>query len=65
VDGLIVRGAYQVRPPLPFTPGTCVAGRVVAAGEGVDNPPVGTTVATVLSDFGAKPDSRALPAAAE
>ncbi|WP_376768608.1 alcohol dehydrogenase catalytic domain-containing protein, partial [Pseudonocardia pini] len=27
VDGLIVRGAYQVRPPLPFTPGAAVAGR--------------------------------------
>jgi NADPH2:quinone reductase len=52
VDGLIVRGAYQVRPPLPFTPGTCVAGQVAAVGEGVETPAVGTTVATVLSHFG-------------
>ncbi|GAA4101695.1 NADPH:quinone oxidoreductase family protein [Nonomuraea soli] len=28
VDGLIVRGAYQLRPPLPFTPGSEVAGRL-------------------------------------
>ncbi|MFJ9561093.1 alcohol dehydrogenase catalytic domain-containing protein [Streptomyces fuscichromogenes] len=48
VDGLLVRGAYRVRPPLPFTPGSCVAGRVVAVGEGVANPPLGTAVATVL-----------------
>ncbi|MFD5128887.1 NADPH:quinone oxidoreductase family protein [Streptomyces olindensis] len=52
VDGLIVRGAYQVRPPLPFTPGSCVAGRVVAVGEGVESSRVGTEVATVLSEFG-------------
>ncbi|MCZ0997448.1 NADPH:quinone oxidoreductase family protein [Streptomyces mirabilis] len=52
VDGLIVRGAYQVRPPLPFTPGSCVAGRVVEVGAGVESPRVGTTVATVLTDFG-------------
>jgi NADPH:quinone reductase len=62
VDGLIVRGAYQVRPPLPFTPGTCVAGRVVAAGEGVESPPVGTTVATVLSDFGGYTSHIVVPA---
>src|SRR5262245_44739630 len=52
VDGLIVRGAYQVRPPLPFTPGSCVAGRVVAVGEGVESPRIGTAVATVLADLG-------------
>ncbi|MEV4897184.1 NADPH:quinone oxidoreductase family protein [Nonomuraea sp. NPDC055795] len=27
VDGLMVRGGYQIRPPLPFTPGYEVAGR--------------------------------------
>lgn len=30
VDGLVVRGRYQVRPPLPHTPGSAVAGRVAA-----------------------------------
>ncbi|MGW2159684.1 zinc-binding dehydrogenase [Nonomuraea sp. NPDC001699] len=28
VDGLMVRGGYQIRPPLPFTPGYEVAGRL-------------------------------------
>ncbi len=34
VDGLRVRGTYQVRPPLPFIPGSEVAGPVVALGPG-------------------------------
>lgn len=36
-DVLLVRGAYQERPPLPFTPGVEVCGRVVAVGEGVEH----------------------------
>ena len=36
VDGLFVQGKYQIKPPLPFTPGGEVAGDVVAVGEGVD-----------------------------
>jgi NADPH2:quinone reductase len=35
VDGLFVQGKYQIKPPLPFTPGGEVAGDVVAVGEGV------------------------------
>jgi NADPH2:quinone reductase len=35
VDGLIVRGEYQIRPELPFTPGSIVAGRVAAVGWAV------------------------------
>ncbi|MBB4685716.1 zinc-binding dehydrogenase [Amycolatopsis jiangsuensis] len=62
MDGLIVRGDYQVRPSLPFTPGSCVSGRVVAAGEGVEGPPVGTTVATVLSHFGGYASHSVVPA---
>jgi NADPH2:quinone reductase len=31
-DVLLCRGAYQVRPPLPFTPGVELCGEVVAAG---------------------------------
>lgn len=33
-DLLMVRGRYQVRPPLPFTPGQEVAGTVIAAAPG-------------------------------
>jgi NADPH2:quinone reductase len=34
-DTLIIQGKYQVRPPLPFSPGGEVAGVVKAVGEGV------------------------------
>jgi NADPH2:quinone reductase len=35
VDGLFIGGKYQIKPPLPFTPGSEVAGHVLVAGEGV------------------------------
>ncbi len=34
-DLLMCRGQYQVRPPLPYTPGIELCGRVVATGPGV------------------------------
>lgn len=34
-DVLLCRGAYQVKPELPFTPGVELCGEVVAVGEGV------------------------------
>ncbi|MGB1158784.1 MAG: NADPH:quinone oxidoreductase family protein [Porticoccaceae bacterium] len=34
-DGLTVQGLYQSKPPLPFTPGTEICGRVAEVGEGV------------------------------
>jgi NADPH:quinone reductase len=34
-DVLMCQGAYQVRPPLPFTPGIELCGEVAAAGTGV------------------------------
>src|SRR4051794_41794948 len=34
VDGLIVEGRYQVRPPLPYTPGSAGAGGGQAGGPG-------------------------------
>jgi NADPH2:quinone reductase len=34
-DALIVQKKYQVQPPLPFTPGTEVAGSIDKVGEGV------------------------------
>ena len=36
VDGLFIAGQYQIKPALPFTPGSEVAGRVAAVGDGVD-----------------------------
>src|SRR4051812_25008456 len=35
-DVLMCRGEYQVKPPLPFTPGAEVSGVVTALGDGVD-----------------------------
>lgn len=65
VDGLIAAGRYQLKPPLPFTPGTGVAGRVVAAGEGVTEPAVGAVVAVLLAnDFGGFASHVVVPAAA-
>lgn len=52
VDDLIARGRYQVRPPLPYTPGSALAGRVTAVGEGVRTPAVGDRVAALLTGYG-------------
>ncbi len=38
-DGLMIAGKYQVKPPLPFTPGCEMSGEVTAVGEGVDLAP--------------------------
>jgi NADPH2:quinone reductase len=52
VDGLIVQGRYQFTPPLPHTPGTEVAGRVAAVGDGVDGFTVGQRVLALPSTGG-------------
>ena len=43
-DTLIIRGEYQFRPDLPFTPGGEAAGVVAAVGDGVGNVAVGDRV---------------------
>lgn len=43
-DVLLCRGEYQVKPPLPFTPGVELCGEVVALGEGVTGFAVGDRV---------------------
>lgn len=42
-DVLLCQGRYQIRPPLPFTPGIEVTGRVDAVGQGAEVP-LGTRV---------------------
>jgi len=45
-DLLIVQNKYQVKPPLPFVPGSEYAGVIEALGEGVTGYQVGDRVAT-------------------
>jgi NADPH2:quinone reductase len=44
VDGLFIAGQYQIKPALPFTPGSEIAGRVAAVGKGVTGFRVGERV---------------------
>jgi len=44
-DGLLIRGDYQIRPDLPFVPGSSLAGVVESVGEGVTHLEPGDTVA--------------------
>ncbi len=44
-DGLLVKGEYQIKPPLPFVPGSAIAGVVEEVGEGVTHLVVGDHVA--------------------
>lgn len=66
-DVLLCRGGYQERPPLPFTPGIEVSGRVAATGPGVDPSRVGTRVLVYLQQGGGfaeqvlAPESTLLP----
>jgi NADPH2:quinone reductase len=44
-DGLLVKGEYQIKPPLPFVPGSAIAGVVEQVGEGVTHVAPGDHVA--------------------
>ncbi|NMM04940.1 NADPH:quinone oxidoreductase family protein [Polaromonas sp.] len=51
-DLLIVQNKYQIKPPLPFVPGSEYAGVVQAMGEGVRNLQVGQNVACLSGTGG-------------
>ncbi len=53
LDALIVQGKYQVRPPLPFSPGGEVVGTVLRVGDGVEHRGLGDVVmaATTFGGF--------------
>ncbi|NMM09394.1 MAG: NADPH:quinone oxidoreductase family protein [Polaromonas sp.] len=51
-DLLIVQNKYQIKPPLPFVPGSEYAGVVQAVGEGVNNLQVGQSVACLSGTGG-------------
>ena len=51
-DLLIVQNKYQIKPPLPFVPGSEYAGTVEAVGEGVTHLKVGQRVACLSGTGG-------------
>lgn len=61
-DVLLTRGAYQIAPRLPFSPGLEVAGVVAAAGDGASVGP-GDHVVALLPDAGGMAERVLAPAA--
>jgi len=61
-DGLLIRGDYQIRPDLPFVPGSSLAGTVESVGEGVDHLKPGMPVAA-FALHGGMAEQVILPAA--
>jgi NADPH:quinone reductase len=65
-DVLIIENKYQVKPPLPFSPGSELAGVVKAVGDGVTRVKTGDRV-MAFTGYGAfaeevkTPESRLLP----
>jgi NADPH:quinone reductase len=51
-DSLIIQNKYQMKPPLPFSPGGEVAGKIIKLGPGVQGFRVGDRVAA-LTNWGA------------
>lgn len=52
-DALLCLGQYQVRPPLPFTPGVELCGEVLAAGDGASAEPGSRVIAQPVLPGGA------------
>lgn len=61
-DTLIIQNKYQVKPPLPFSPGSEMAGVVKAVGAGVAGLRPGARV-MALTGYGAFAEEVAVPAA--
>jgi NADPH:quinone reductase len=61
MDGLIVQGKYQMKPPLPFSPGAEVAGVVRDVGSGVTAVEAGTRV-LAATGFGGFAEEVVVPA---
>ena len=47
-DALMIQGLYQLKPPLPFSPGLEVAGEIIEIGAGVDGLKLGNRVAATM-----------------
>lgn len=61
-DGLLIKGEYQIKPPLPFIPGSAVSGVVEALGEGVTHLQPGDPVVAFIF-MGGLAEKITLPAA--
>ena len=61
-DILVIEGAYQIKPPLPFSPGKAAAGVIEAIGEDVAGFKPGDQVA-VQVEYGAYAEKLIAPAA--
>lgn len=59
-DILYIEGAYQKKPPFPFSPGLAGAGRISAIGEGVDPTKIGQRV-LVLPSYGSHAEKVVAP----
>jgi len=57
MDTLMVRGLYQLKPPLPYVPGAVSAGVVTETGAGVERVRVGQRI-SALDFFGAFAEER-------
>lgn len=62
VDALFVQGRYQIKPPVPFVPGSEIAGVVASVGDGVDPELVGRR-AVSLCGLGGFAEKAVVPAA--
>ena len=56
VDALTVAGLYQIKPPLPFTPGNEIAGVITAIGSKVKHLRTGQRVIAMPSQGGLAED---------
>lgn len=60
-DGLLIKGEYQIKPPLPFVPGSSLAGTVESVGEKVSDINVGDKVVS-FAFLGGLAEKMVLPA---
>lgn len=61
-DVLVIQNLYQIKPPLPFSPGGEVSGEVIALGDKVDTLQIGDRVMAVIGTGGFR-EEIAVPAA--